>query len=181
MEEHQAPRASTRFGTVGHVSRTFLCLLMPLLPIIPAAAQENNATVVDQSEKAMMEAILNSSTVSYKPESRKDPFFHIPPAPKNPNSSNNVDEEISRGLPPPGIAGTFIKDAVVEGIAIRSDRSTAIVRGADKRAYFLHEGDRLFDGYLRTIREDSIVLIRETRMRSGKTLTQEVIQRLRKP
>ena len=154
---------------------------MPLLPIIPAAAQENNATTADQSGKAMVEAILNSPTVSYRSENRKDPFFHIPPAPKNPNSSKDDDEEISRGLPPPGIAGTFIKDAVVEGIAIRSDRRTAIVRGTDKRAYFLQEGDRLFDGYLRTIRDDSVVLIRETRMRSGKTLTQEVIQRLRKP
>jgi hypothetical protein len=57
----------------------------------------------------------------------------------------------------------------------------AIVRGADTRAYFLKEGDRLFDGYLKTIGIDSITLVRETKMRSGKTLTQNVTKRLRTP
>jgi hypothetical protein len=91
------------------------------------------------------------------------------------------DEEESRGTPPPGIAGTYIAQAVLQGTSIRADGRMAIVRGADTRAYFVKEGDRLFDGYLKTIASDSITLIRETKMRSGKILTQDVTKRLRTP
>jgi hypothetical protein len=88
---------------------------------------------------------------------------------------------LSRGLPPPGIAGTYIEQAVLQGISLRGTGRLAVVRGADNRAYFLREGDRLFDGYLKTIDVDSITLVRETRLRSGKILTQDVTKRLRTP
>ncbi len=57
----------------------------------------------------------------------------------------------------------------------------AVVRGSDSRAYFLKVGDKLFDGYLKDIQNDSITLVRETKLRSGKTLTQDVTKRLRTP
>ena len=93
--------------------------------------------------------------------------------------SEKPDEEVSRGIPPPGIAGTYIAQAVLQGTAVRDNGRVAIVRGADNRAYFLKEGDKLFDGYLRTIDLDSITLVRETKLKSGKTLTKDVIKRLR--
>ena len=37
----------------------------------------------------------------------------------------------------------------------------------------------MFDGYIKAINLDSVLLIRETKMRSGKVLTQEVTKRLR--
>ena len=63
----------------------------------------------------------------------------------------------------------------------RYDKRLAIVRATDNRAYFLEEGDRLFDGYLKIIHADSIVLVREIRLTSGKTITQNVTKHLRKP
>jgi hypothetical protein len=123
------------------------------------------------------ESPIQHAGTPYKSSNRRDPFL----APPKPKLNVIIDEEISRGVPPPGIAGTYLAQTFLEGISIRNDRKTAIVRGRDDRAYFLHEGDRLFDGYLKTIQEDSITLVRETTMRSGKKLTQEVTKRLRTP
>ena len=116
--------------------------------------------------------------VIFKPGNRRDPFLN-PLLLKKPR--NQDDEELSRGLPPPGIAGTYIAQAVLQGTAVRDDGRVAVVRGSDTRAYFLREGDRLFDGYVKTIALDSITLVRETKLKSGKTLTQDVTKRLRTP
>ena len=155
-----------------------ICLFLALaLPCMAQGARPAARDTVDASKKPV-ESPINYSGIPYKPGNHRDPFWN-PEKPKT--SSKTGDEEISRGLPPPGIAGTYIAQAILEGISIREDRMTAVVRGVDKRAYFLREGDRLFDGYLKTIQEDSITLVRETKMRSGKTLTQEVTKRLRTP
>ncbi|HSW38503.1 MAG TPA: hypothetical protein VLL97_03325 [Acidobacteriota bacterium] len=123
-------------------------------------------------------SLINSTGMPYRAGNRQDPFFNPTPVKTN---SNDQGEEVPRGLPPPGIAGTYIAQAVLEGISVGNTRRTAVVRGADERAFFLREGDRLFDGYLKTINDDSVTFVRETRMRSGKMLTQEVTKRLRKP
>jgi hypothetical protein len=58
---------------------------------------------------------------------------------------------------------------------------TAVFLGTDQRSYFLLESDRLYDGYVKKIDAESVILIRETKYRSGKIITQEVIKRLRTP
>jgi Tfp pilus assembly protein PilP len=145
----------------------------------PQTTEAMDSTDANKTEKTgkVVESPIHYAGVPYKSANRRDPFL----APAKPKSSVKTDEEISRGLPPPGIAGTNVEQTILEGISIRDDRKTAIVRGRDNRTYFLREGDRLFDGYLKTIQEDSITLTRETLMRSGKKLTQEVTKRLRTP
>lgn len=116
--------------------------------------------------------------IPYQSSGRRDPFLNPLLLAKK---EKPADEELPRGVPPPGIAGTYVAQAVLQGTSIRGDGRVAIVRGADTRAYFLKEGDRLFDGYVKAIESDFITLVRETKMRSGKVLTQDVIKRLRTP
>jgi hypothetical protein len=120
---------------------------------------------------------LDYTGISFDPSNLSDPFLN--PLLKKPGAEG--DKEMDRGLPPPGIAGTFIEEAVLKGISIKEDGRLAIVNGSGNRAYFLREGDRLFDGYLKEIYRDSIKLVREIKMRSGKIITQEVTKRLRTP
>jgi hypothetical protein len=148
-------------------------IFVSLLSVIPVKALSADEKKTANTNKSV-ESQIQYSGVLYKSGNRRDPFLALPKKTKT-----DADEEISRGLPPPGIAGTFIAQITLEGTSIREDRKTAIVRGRDNRSYFLREGDRLFDGYLKTIQEDSIILIRETKMSSGKTMTQEVTKRLR--
>lgn len=174
-EERLSARSISRRRLYGGLSLTAIGLLLPFLPTTPSAAQDGNGEV------KISEPVVTSAPLSYKSGNRPDPFYHLSEETRAKMNKKIEDVEISRGTPPAGIAGTLIDKAGLEGIVIRSDRRTAVVRGADSRAYFLHEGDRLFDGYLKAIREDSVVWIREKKMQSGNILTQDVIKRLRKP
>jgi hypothetical protein len=170
----KAPLSSPDFGP-----KVLICLLLPILVSFPVAAEEvKQDSNSDSGAEAEVTSPFNYAGVSYRSNNRRDPFLN--PLLLSKKSKKN-DEEISRGLPPPGIAGTYIAQLAFEGTSFREDRRLAIVRGADKRAYFLKEGDRLFDGYLKTIQIDSITLVRETKLRSGRILTQTVTKRLRRP
>lgn len=146
-------------------------LLLPVLLACTAAAQDARTPV---PKSRMVEIPSTVAGIRYNSGSRRDPFL----SPVEPKKAP-VDEEESRGTPPPGIAGTPIEKALLQGVSIRDTGRIAVIRGADGRAYFLREGDQLFDGYLKTIDIDSITLVRETRMRSGKVRHQAVTKRLR--
>jgi hypothetical protein len=150
---------------------------MMIVPVLPVLAQENENPVIP--DETVIETIAKPAPVFYDPGDRKDPFFNY--APPKTAVRQVEDEEVPRGPQPDGIEGTFIFDAGVEGIIVvhNGNRRMVLIRGADARAYFLREGDRLYDGYLKTIDNDSVVFVRETLMRSGKTLTEEVTKRLR--
>jgi hypothetical protein len=164
------------FGRLLAGAAAFFMLASPALAQgkIPQAKQP---APVQQASKAA-ESPVNYAGISFTPGNRRDPFLNPLLTQKG---AKPDDEEEGRGLPPPGIAGTFIAQAALQGIVARDDGRVAIVRGADSRAYFLREGDRLFDGYLKVIDSDFITLVRETKMRSGKILTQDVTKRLRTP
>jgi hypothetical protein len=115
-----------------------------------------------------------AAVVRYQSADRRDPFLNPLLVDKKPD-----DEEESRGEPPPGIAGTYVEQAVLVGISRRESTRTAVFQGPDRRAYFLQEGDRMFDGYVKTIQDESVLLMRETRLRSGKVFTQEVTKTLK--
>jgi hypothetical protein len=142
-------------------------------------AKQRSADNAPSPQKTVEPSTRNTG-ISFNPSNRRDPFLN-PLQYSKKNVKQNEDEEESRGTPPPGIGGTLISQATLQGISIRRTGKLAVIRGADGRAYFLKEGDRLFDGYVRTIEADSITLVRETRMKSGKVLTQDVVKRLRTP
>jgi len=111
----------------------------------------------------------------FEPSDRIDPFLN----PLTRRKSENPDEEAPKPSPPPGIAGMNVQDVNLVGVAKSQEGYTAVFRGNDKRIYFLHVGDRLFDGYLKDIGADFVQIIRETKMKSGQVLTKEITKRLR--
>lgn len=156
-------------------------MMLPMLLCYPLLAQAAKAPLSPNERQAgkSAESPIKYSAVHYQSDNRRDPFLN--PLQLKKMSKEQDDEEISRGLPPPGIAGTYIAQAKLQGITVRQNGRVAVVRGADSRAYFIRVGDRLFDGYVKDIQTDSITLVRETKMKSGKTLTQDVTKRLRTP
>ena len=144
-----------------------------------ADAEENPGGIFAKGALPALETPIAAPRVAYNPGNRRDPFLCPPPYRKKADKSEG--EESDQGAAPPGIAGTHIAKATLLGISVSDGGRLAVVRGADSRAYFLREGDRLFDGYVRTIDKDSITLVRETKMKSGKILTQDVTKRLSTP
>jgi Tfp pilus assembly protein PilP len=114
----------------------------------------------------------------YDPGDRRDPFLN-PLRTQKRKTAATIDEEEDRGQPPPGIAGMYIAQVALLGTSIRDGAMVAVFQGTDKRAYFLREGDRLFDGHVKEIKGDRVVMVRTTRMKSGKVINQEVVKELR--
>jgi hypothetical protein len=145
-------------------------------PALDQDAKPKTLANAGQANKAA-EAPIKYTGARFQSGNRRDPFLN--PSFLKKKAKQQDDEEIARGLPPPGIAGTYIAQAVFQGVTLRESSKVAVIRGADSRAYFIRAGDRLFDGYLKDIQNDSITFVRETKLKSGKTLTQDVTKRLR--
>jgi hypothetical protein len=149
-----------------------LALGWAVLLVISAASGQTPA----KKAVPVVETQSGGDKVRFDPGNRPDPFL-------NPliqrKSKEDVDEEIPKGIQPPGIAGMSNNELELLGMSVSPEGKTAVFRGSDKRVYFLREGDRLFDGYVKTIAVDFVLLIRETKLRSGRVLTQEVTKRLR--
>jgi hypothetical protein len=77
---------------------------------------------------------------TYDPENRPDPF--VPYKPK-------VIEV------PPGQVS--VAQAKIVGITEQNGTRIAIIKGVDSKAHFLKEGDRIFDGLIERINNDSVV------------------------
>lgn len=85
----------------------------------------------------------------YDPGNRRDPFLSL-----------IVDREGAavEGQRPEGVPGLMIGDLEVTGIIKFGQQTVAQVRAADRPvSYLVHEGDRLYDGDVVSIREDEVV------------------------
>lgn len=181
LAQRRSLQASTRCRLGSSRQRKLLGSILALLLCLPLLAQDGKRSPRPRAGASnnTAETPIKYSAVRYQSANRRDPFLN--PLLLKKKAKKIEDEEISRGLPPPGIAGTYIAQAVLQGTTLRDGGKVAVVRGADSRAYFVRVGDRLFDGYVKEIQSDFITLVRETKMKSGKTLTQDVTKRLRTP
>lgn len=84
---------------------------------------------------------------SYNREGRRDPFISL----------------IGRGtgMPgdarPEGLAGMLINEISLKGIMRQSGGFVALVQGTDKKTYVVRPGQKLMDGTIKTITEDTVV------------------------
>ena len=159
----------------------FLVVIATLLMVASALSMQKpqKSAAPDNSKKISAEAPAAPGGIKYNSGNHPDPFLNPNLLKKNLGNPNN--EEEPRGQAPPGIAGMFIAQVKLLGTVYGEATPTAVFLGTDQRSYFLQESDRLFDGYVKKIDADSVILVRETRFRSGKILTQEVTKRLRTP
>jgi len=149
-------------------------LFLPSAGIGQTAA---NQTGSRQEAGAILESGKEYAAATYSSYNRRDPFLNPLLLMKN----EDADGEAPRGNPPPGIAGMYIDQVELVGVSGSPEGILAVFRGTDRHVYFLHEGDRMFDGYIKSVALDAVQLIRETKMRSGKLLTEQVTKRLRTP
>jgi hypothetical protein len=152
----------------------------------PAAARKPAAAIQSPAKKpaaagktipAVESPAAGYRGARFQSNNRRDPFLN----PLLLKKTESPDEEAPRGAPPPGMAGMLISQVELLGMSVGPEGQTAVFRGNDKRVYFLHKGDRLFDGFVKSVALDSVQLVRETKLRSGKVLTEEITKRLRTP
>jgi Tfp pilus assembly protein PilP len=82
---------------------------------------------------------------------------------------------------PEGLAGLRIDDFVVRGIIEKAGERSALIATSDGRTYTIRSGDRLFDGTVRAVTSQSVVLIQAITDPLSLEKQREVIKYLRSP
>jgi Tfp pilus assembly protein PilP len=97
---------------------------------------------------------IGSPAVAYEPAGRRDPFVDPRPKRTAPATPPTI-------LRPPGFAGVATAEITLTGTVESGNGYIAIVEGPDRRTYIVRPGDRLFDGTIRLITEQAMLI--ETR------------------
>jgi Tfp pilus assembly protein PilP len=131
--------------------RFLLTVLIILAPAIaPLSAQEPapaSASAPAQSPAAAPAV----QGFAYNADGRRDPFISL--------LRGGFDTQRSPGGRAPGLAGLAVSEVVLKGTMASQGGFVAILHGADNRTYTVRTGDKLFDGVVRGISQNAMVLL----------------------
>jgi len=85
---------------------------------------------------------------TYDPAGRRDPFVSL--------VGRGAVQDPS-AVRPAGIPGMLINEISLRGIMKERNGFIALVQGPDKKTYSIRQGQRLFDGSVKSISQDTIV------------------------
>lgn len=117
----------------------------PAAPATPApgqGAQGRQAPVV----------ALEPQGFDYDPDGRRDPFVSL--VRRGADASRSAT-----GSRPAGLAGLEIAEVTLKGTLQNRDGFVAIMQGADSKTYIVRVGDRLLDGTVRSITQNTVVMV----------------------
>jgi Tfp pilus assembly protein PilP len=102
------------------------------------------------------------------PAARRDPFHSLLDVTK-PGGEPNL---------PPGKAGLVIASIRIDGTVKADNGMIAVVSNPQQRVYFIHEGDRLYDGQVEKISLEGVTFRESSKDAFGKPVEREVTKRL---
>jgi hypothetical protein len=156
------------------------CLLPALLaqtkpaPKAPRKSNTKSAAVV--SRKSEPKATAAVATPAAAPEektgpavAKRDPFLPLIAEKKDLGNSEHL---------PPGKAGLVIGSVHVDGTVHASDGMIAVLSNPEEHVYFVHEGDRLYDGDVEKITLDGVTFRQNSKDVFGKAIERVVTKRI---
>jgi Tfp pilus assembly protein PilP len=90
---------------------------------------------------------------AYTADGRRDPFISL--------LRRGTDPQRGGAVRPAGIAGLLVSEITLRGTVASRGGYVAILQGSDGRTYIVREGEKLFDGAVRSITEDTLVLLQQ--------------------
>lgn len=139
----------------------------PNAPAQPAAAPVEAAAPPPPPPAS----VSAGESYTYEPGNRRDPFRDLTKGgndPKNP------------GFRPPGIQGMSVNEISVRGVIEKLDGGyVAMIQGPDNKTYAIHTGDRLFDGLVRAVNAEGLVIVQEVNDPLSLVKQREVSKKLR--
>jgi hypothetical protein len=108
---------------------------------------------------------------------RRDPF-KVPEAVSGKGAGNILNA--AGGVLPPGNRGLIISQLKLEGVVRQqpSNKMIAVVTNQTNRAYFLGEGDAVFNGVVSKITPDAVYFKENVLDPNGRVWTRDVMKRL---
>ena len=110
---------------------------------------------------------------TYNPEGRRDPFVNLL------RRGSGIDVSSHTGARPAGLKGLGAAEVTLKGTLASQGSYVGILQGADARTYVVHAGEHLFDGTVRSITADSMVIIQQVNDPLSKETQREVRKVLR--
>lgn len=117
-------------------------------PAAPAATEQTKAP------EEPLPAMSVPPSYRFDQRGRRDPFVNpIPPRVQNPSAPEPV---IMR---PAGLKGVMISEAKVVGVVASKEKTmnAAVIVAPGNRTYFAAPGDALYDGVVKSVRQDAVV------------------------
>jgi len=134
----------------------------------PAPAPRVAKAAAKPAPKAEEEKKEETTTL-VNPSKRRDPFLALISA----GSAAGVHVVL-----PPGKAGLQVSTLRVEGIVRSQNGMLVVVVNPQNRTYFLHQGDRLFDGRVDQVSMDAVTFTESGKDPFGKTIERSVVRRI---
>jgi Tfp pilus assembly protein PilP len=137
-------------------------------PAAAAPQADAAAPVVATPGDAAASPALQAHGFTYNPEGRRDPFVNL--------LRRGTGVDIAPGPRPNGLKGLGAGEVTLKGTMASQGAYVAILQGSDSRTYVVRQGEKLFDGTVRSITADSLVILQQV----NDPLTKETQREVRK-
>jgi hypothetical protein len=148
----------------------------PSAPATTKIAAHEELTVVSKTAEAPKSAQANKPVEAPKPEAKKwamngkrDPFFSPVVQQAGGSGCSNGKKCLEIG------------QINVRGVVKSENGFIAVVTNSLNKAYFLHENDPVFNGYVLKITGDAVVFQETFQDKLGKPLTREIVKKITTP
>jgi Tfp pilus assembly protein PilP len=91
---------------------------------------------------------------AYVPEGRRDPFTSL-------LRRGSDSRAAASGIRPSGLGGLGAEEITLRGTVRSRDGFVGILQGADQKTYIVRAGDKLYDGTIRTITQNDLVIVQQ--------------------
>jgi Tfp pilus assembly protein PilP len=99
-------------------------------------------------------ATLEPRGFTYNPEGRRDPFVTL-------QRRGSDERGANRGSRPSGLSGISTSEVSLRGTMKSPGGFVGILQGVDNKSYIVRVGDKLFDGSVRSITADAMVILQQ--------------------
>jgi Tfp pilus assembly protein PilP len=140
-------------------------------PAAAAPAAGAAAPVVATPADASASPALQARGFTYNPEGRRDPFVNL--------FRRGTGVDVAPGPRPIGLKGLGAGEVTLKGTMASQGAYVAILQGSDSRTYVVRQGEKLFDGTVRSITADSLVILQQVNDPLSKESQREVRKVLR--
>ncbi len=139
----------------------------------PAPAAAPAAQPAEGAKAGSEASALQPNGFTYHAEGRRDPFVNLL------RRGSGVDQTANAGPRPNGLKGLAAGEVTLKGTMASKGAYVAILQGSDSRTYVVRAGEKLYDGQVRSITADSMVILQQVNDPLSKETQREVRKVLR--
>ena len=123
----------------------------------PAAPGQAPVQAAPATAASPTEPPIEPPGFTYDPDGRRDPFVSL----VRRGSTTTRGGTASGAARPAGLGGLETAEVTLRGTVRSREGFVGILQGADQKTYIVRAGDKLFDGTVRTISQNDMVILQQ--------------------